>query len=113
MTLRAGKLREKIDIQAVIQLADGAGGTTKTWASFALAVPAHFEPVTGGETFALGVARSTQFYKVTIRWRGDVTPRNRIWWQGRALNIRTAADPDDGRREKLVMMAESGAPEPA
>ena len=112
MAIRPGDLRERIDIQSVAEATVAGGGKSKAWTTFAPGIWASITPLNGGEAFAQGVARSTQFYKVVIRWRGDITPRNRIIWNGQPLNIRTAADPDM-RRSSLELRVESGAAEPA
>ena len=111
MGLSAGNLRQRVTIQSPTSASDGAGGSVTTWTNGAT-VWAEVLPVNGGEAFKAGLASATQFYKVTIRFRTDVTPRNRLMWNGIPLNIRTCADLD-GRREALLMSAESGAPEPA
>ena len=112
MGLAAGSLRERVVVQAVTLTPDGSGGTTKAWTTTHESVPAMIEPLSGGEAFRAALANNTQMYRVTIRFRTDITPRNRLVWKGQVLNIRTCADPEM-RREKLVMTAESGAPEPA
>ena len=111
MALRAGDLRQRVDIQEVTETSVPGGGKSKVWNTVATTW-AQVLPLTGGEAFAQGIARSTQFYKVVIRYRPGVTPRNRLVWNGIPLNIRTVADPD-GTREALEMKAESGAAEPA
>lgn len=108
--IRAGDLREDVTIQAVTLSSDGAGGSTKAWNDTGRPASAKIEPLNGGEAFRQGMLNATQLYRVTIRWRGDISPANRLMWNGQALNIRTCADPD-GRRAALVMTVESGAPE--
>ena len=112
MGLYAGDLREVIDIQSVTEGVVPGGGTSKVWATVFEGVRAKIEPISGGEAFAQGIARNTQFYQVTIRWRMGVSPRNRIVWNGMFLNIRTCGDPDM-TREALELRVESGAAEPA
>ena len=109
--IRSGELRDRITIQGASSAPQPGGGKVKTWTDVGLPIWAKIEPLSGGEAFAQGIARNTQFYRVTIRYRSDVTPANRIMWGGVALNIRTAGDPDP-RGEALVMTAESGAGEP-
>ena len=111
MALRPGDLREKIDIQEVTEARAPGGGTSKSW-NTVTTVWAQVVPLTGGEAFAQGIARSTQFYRIVIRHLAGITPRNRVVWNGQPLNIRTVADPD-GNREALELKAESGAAEPA
>ena len=110
--LSSGDLNQVVSIQAFAETPDGAGGKTKVWSNVSAVVYATIEPANGGEAFAQGVARNTQFYRVTVRWRSGVTPANRLLWNGVPLNIRTCGDPD-GRGRALVMTAESGAAEPA
>jgi SPP1 family predicted phage head-tail adaptor len=112
MSLAAGRLRHKVDIQAFTGASDGAGGTVKTWSTVAKRVAAEVIPINGGEAFNRGIAAATQFYRVTIRYRAGITPAHRLIWKGIALNIRTCADPD-GTWEALLMTVESGAGEPA
>jgi SPP1 family predicted phage head-tail adaptor len=104
--LEAGRLRQRITYQAAVGTPDGSGGSTKAWSNLAYAW-ASVEPVNGGEVFKAGLLHATQFYKIEARFRSDITPLNRIMWKGVALNIRTCADPD-GRRESLLIVAESG-----
>jgi SPP1 family predicted phage head-tail adaptor len=111
MRLSAGTLNQRMDIQSFTGASDGGGGTVKAWEKTAT-ISAKVEPLNGGEAFRQGVANATQLYRVTIRFRTDINPANRLMWNGTALNIRTCADPD-GRREALVMTVESGAAEPA
>ena len=111
MGISAGSLRDQVQIQAATSSGDGAGGAIKTWSTFAT-VWAAITPISGGEAFAQGLARNTQFYRVTIRFRSDVSAANRIMWGTLPLNIRSASDPDR-RGEALVMTVESGVGEPA
>jgi SPP1 family predicted phage head-tail adaptor len=106
VSLNAGDLNRKVTIQAPIRAPDGAGGWATTWNSIAT-VAAQITPISGGEALRLGVERSTQFYKVSIRFRSDVTSAHRLLFGAVALNIRTCSDPD-GTREELAITAESG-----
>lgn len=109
--MRAGKLRHRVDVQAISRVPDGAGGQAKTWTSFATSVACEIIPLTGGEAFRHGMASNTQMYRVTMHYRSDITPAHRLAWDGVFLNIRTIGDPEN-RRRNLVMTAESGAGEP-
>lgn len=110
MSVPAGELDQRVAIQVASATSDGAGGSRKSWATVTT-IWAKVEPMNGGEAFAQGVERATQFYRVTIRRRGGVSQKNRLLWKGVALNIRTCADMD-GRNADLTMMVESGAGEP-
>lgn len=109
--IRPGDLQDRLSIQASTSSPQAGGGKIKAWADIASPIWAKVEPLNGGEAFSQGIARNTQFYRITIRWRGDVTPANRLMWNGMALNIRTCADPDRSRTA-LLITAESGVGEP-
>ncbi len=106
MSLSAGRLRQRVTIQSPVGTPDGGGGNVRTWSSVTT-VGAEVLPVNGGEAFRAGIANATQFYRVTIRFREDVTPIHRLLWKGTPLNIRTIGDPTN-RREELLITAESG-----
>jgi SPP1 family predicted phage head-tail adaptor len=102
----AGRLRERVVIEAPIRAGDGAGGTMVTWTPLAT-MWAEMRMLTGAEV-TLGErdeARSPVI--ATIRFRDDVTAEMRLVWRGRALNIRALRDPD-GARRWLELRAEGG-----
>jgi SPP1 family predicted phage head-tail adaptor len=107
--LSPGRLNSRVTIQRDDKVEVGTGFEAN-WVDVAT-VWAEVLPANGGEAFSQGILRQTQFYRVTIRMRNDVTPEHRLIWRTRGaeavLNIRTCADPD-GRREALLMTAESG-----
>ena len=112
MSLAAGRLRESITIESAAGRVRVGPGHASNWAPIAT-VRAEVLPVNGGEAFSQGLERGTQFYRVTIRHRDDVTPQHRLIWHRRGgdvlLNVRTCDDPDN-RRQALLMSAESGVP---
>jgi SPP1 family predicted phage head-tail adaptor len=105
--ISAGNLRERLTIQINSPTRAGAGWDDN-WTDFAT-VYAEVLPINGGEAFGRGIERQTQFYRITIRWRANITPQHRLVWRGQLLNIRTCADPDN-RRQALLITAESGVP---
>lgn len=109
MGLNPGRLNQQVTIQVPTETRQAGGGKQRTWDDVDT-VWAEVLPANGGEAFAQGVARNTMFFRITIRFRTDVTPRHRLLWNGQYLNIRTCADPDQ-RRESLLISAESGVPE--
>ena len=116
MTIGKGlssRMRERVTIQEANVVDNGRGGrrtpTGETpWRDVAAKVPAEVLPLRGGEALNLGVQRSTQLYRVTMRNRTDVTTAHRLLWNGVALDIRTAPPSTD--RTTLVMTCESGVP---
>lgn len=103
----ASRLRGKVTIQSATRSPDGKGGQVKSWLNMAVDLPAEVIALRGQEAVAHNLLSSNQLWKVTIRYRGDVTTDHRLLIAGAPMNIRSCADPD-GRRCELVMTAESG-----
>lgn len=101
----ASRLNRRVVLQFPARIANGKGGFTKSWTS----TPAFAEmlPLRGGEAVEHNLLNAKQLWRVTIRYRPDVTTECRIIHDGRELNIRTSED-IDGRRRELVMTCESG-----
>ncbi len=108
MTLAAGRMRERVEIQAPDHLADGAAGRRTRWRRVG-SVAAEVIPLTGSSGVDDVVVRDSQAWRVTIRHRSDITTGHRLMYRGTALRINAAVDPDM-RRERLVMSCESGGP---
>lgn len=108
------RLRERVFIQEPNTVDNGRGGRKvpdgqPAWRDISGEVPAEIVPLRGGEALNLGVQRSTQLYRVTIRKPvGDITTAHRLLWGEVALDIRTAPPSTD--RVTIVMTCESGVP---
>lgn len=73
------------------------------------AVPAEVECLNGREALIAGALQGIASFQVTVRWRADVAVADQVRLaDGRDLNIRSAED-IDGRREWLVIMADTGS----
>ncbi len=86
--MRAGELRERITIQAPTAVQNSYGEETITWSDVAT-VWASVEFLAGQERYqrAVDQAVSTATYRITMRYRDDVTEEHRIQWRGRYLGI--------------------------
>jgi SPP1 family predicted phage head-tail adaptor len=60
----------------------------------------------GRESVMEKVLQGISVYRITIRWRSDVSAQNQLLYGQQTLNIRSAVDPDD-RREQLVIIADT------
>lgn len=106
--LRSGDLNRQVDIEIEERTPNGAGGFTTIWTPIAREVWAAMIPLRGDEALSLGVQRSSQLWKITIRYRADVTVKHRLRHRDQVLEIKTAVDPF-GRRDRIVMTAEGRA----
>ncbi len=106
LAIATGKLNRRVTIQAPVRSENGKGGILKSWDDL-ITVWAEMIPLRGSEALDQALLERRQIWKVTIRHRDDVSPDNRLQFRGRPMNIITAEDPD-GKRQWLVLTAESG-----
>lgn len=101
--MAAGKLRERVTLQAETQTPDGAGGYSLGWSDVAT-VWASVKPMRGKESLESMQVRDVQPYEVMIRYNSavTVTPKHRLSWNGKLLNIRSVVNRD--MRDKYLML---------
>jgi SPP1 family predicted phage head-tail adaptor len=104
MGIAAGRLRERVTIEAFAGVADGLGGQTDAWQRVAT-VWADVLPLAGREAMVAGAMTGIEPYRVELRRRAGLTPQHRLSWRGRQLNIRSVFDQAPDR---TVVLAEAG-----
>lgn len=102
----SSRLRDRVEIMRSTKVDNGKGGYTTSWAVVAAAVPAEVLGQTGSEALRDKVLLGVRVYRITLRHRSDLAPKDQLRYQGDDLNIRSAVDPD-GRRERLVIIADN------
>lgn len=85
--MNAGRLTERVTIEAEVRTPDDAGGATLTWSAVAT-VWAAVEPLKGREQVEAMKLESSNLYRVAVRNHVAVTAANRLMWRGHVLNIR-------------------------
>lgn len=103
---RIGMLNERVTIQRYTESRDDLGGVTRTWGDLR-SCAARVRPVKGREADDAGRLAAIETYLVDIRWWQGITPRDRLVWRGRVLNIRSVENRDE-RRRFLTMECEAG-----
>lgn len=101
-------LQCRITIEQALDVADGAGGVTRGWATQAV-VWASLRTAGGGRRDIADRPELAERYRIRMRWRGDVDGSRRLRHGERLLAIRSAHDPD-GRRRWLDLIAEEITP---
>lgn len=97
MTLSAGRLRHRIDIQQKVTEQDSTGDTVTTWQTLAASVPAAVEPLSVREFIAAQATQSQTVARVTIRYRPGLDATMRILHRGQVYNPQGwLADADSG-----------------
>ena len=106
MGLPAGKLDQRISIEAKAVTRNGIGEEIVTWETVA-EVCARVEPIRGREWFAAAQMQDATDHRVTIRYRAGITREMRVLWRGEPLDIVSVIDVN-ARRENLELMCLSG-----
>ena len=85
-----GDLTQIVTLQSVTRTADGGGGVSEAWGTFAedATVYAYVTPLRGSEGARDGGVNASGLWLFSIRNRSDVTEQDRILWNGEAYNIR-------------------------
>lgn len=110
--LRASDLRHRVTIRRASEVEKANGGYEDVWSDLAV-VWAEVTGLDGRESVMAHVLSGVSVYRVRIRWRGDIRASDQIrstaaCFGGRDVNIRSVVDPD-GRREQLVIIADTAA----
>lgn len=96
-------MRQRVTLQSFTAGSDGQGGTTKTFATLVSGLPAKVVPIGGSEAVETNAQTATLRTMVTIRYRSDVSVKQRIVWGSRTLEIGAIQDPD-GRSSRLELL---------
>lgn len=91
-----GKLRHKMSLQQQVLTPDGGGGFTASWQEVA-EIYADIAELTGGESLDAGQLAAVTPCRITILYRGDVTPAQRLATGSRIYDIVSARDPDGSK----------------
>lgn len=98
-----GDLRERVMIQRTTNTRDSVGGIIQSWATVAT-VWASVEPMSAGEQFRRQQVQAKADWRVTIRYRNDILPADRITWRERVFQVRGLTA--DERRRFLAISCE-------
>lgn len=103
--MRAGRLRHKATIQTSTEAQNSFGEPIRTWTTFAT-VWMEIAPMTGRELTAQKAALSETTIRVVIRYLSGVTPKMRVVYGTRTLEIESVADRDERHAEMELMCHE-------
>lgn len=106
--MKTPELRHLLTIQEPVRTPDGGGGFTTAWQDIATgpAVYAAIEPLPGREELRQGQMTPVQSWRITLRYRADITPALRLAEGATIYNITSVRD-IDGRAAYLEILAAS------
>lgn len=105
----ASRMRHQITFQSENPSADTAGGYVLAWTNGATVwaeIKTRFSH-SGSEKFSAGQLENRTSYAITTRYISGITPKMRILFGSRVLNIRSVVNLD-GKNEILEIFAEEG-----
>ncbi len=92
--MRAGDLYDRITIQTNTPTRDTFGAPIDHWSTLAT-VWAQVVATAGGEQIAQAAGVVTTIYKITLRYRDDITSAMRVLYGDRILEIRAILSGDE------------------
>lgn len=104
--VHAGLLRKRISIERLTETPDGGGGWTVTWAELDKAW-AYIKPLSGTESMVAMQLEDVITHDIVIRYRSDITAKDRIVYAGRDFNIISVINPEE-RDKWLQLRCEEG-----
>src|SRR5262245_4655165 len=93
-TTAIGDLRERVELQILTTSRDSIGGLVESWSAL-VTVWARVAPMSAGEQFRRQQMQASAQWRVTIRYRADVTTKMRVVWGSRVFQVRGAPSPDE------------------
>ena len=103
--MKAGKLRHWITIQVANKEPNEHGQLIEAWRDF-WSGNASVSPTSGSESFSGKQTKATATHRIETRFVDGVTPKMRIKFGSRTLNIESAIDPDERGIELVIMATE-------
>lgn len=103
--MQPGRLRHRVAVQGAVDVADGSGGY-KRERPVLMTLWAEVIGLAGREATVAGALTGITPYRVTLRWRNDLTTTHQLVFEGERLNIRSINDPD-GRRQWLTLICDN------
>jgi len=95
--MQSGLLRKRLTIQQRSTSQDDYGQQLTSWTDFAT-VWGEVVPSSGRENISAEALQSSETHIVTIRYRSGVTPKMRIMYGSRILDIQSVLDENERHR---------------
>jgi SPP1 family predicted phage head-tail adaptor len=92
-----GVMRQRLSLEAAVELADDSGALQTTWSPLG-EIWGQIIPASSGDRFVADRQEETITHRVLIRWRSDMQSGMRFRLGGRTFLVRSAFDPDERQR---------------
>ncbi len=105
--LNSGMLRHKVTLERETLTTDSIGGDSSSWSTLAADVFTMIKPVSGNERFQAMRLETNLTHTIFMRYRSDLTTKDRIDFNGRKFQIRFIKNVEE-RNKWLEIKAEEG-----
>jgi SPP1 family predicted phage head-tail adaptor len=107
-----GKLRHRIEIQALIIDTDSDGAQSEAWSNnFNTQLWADVQPLSGRELIEAGAVQSKVNTRIVIRYREGVLPNMRVLHKNNIYNIQAIIPDKETGNKYLTLICTSGVNE--
>ena len=104
--LTSGMLRHKVVIEREVITQDSVGGYSSAWATHKT-VYAAIKPTGGSERLHAMRLESNISHKVYLRYTADITPKDRIIYNGREMQIRAVINVEERNKWLELLCSEN------
>jgi SPP1 family predicted phage head-tail adaptor len=104
--MQAGRLRHRVTLQSYSESLSALGEPLKTWTDLAT-VWADVSPERGKEAIAAMQINASVMHRVRIRYREGLTPKMRVVFGTRTLQVEAVLNVDERDRELLLVCVEA------
>ena len=108
MSIAAGKLRHRVDIEQLTITQDSSGDAVRSWSALHSSVPASIEPLSARDFIAASSVQSQIVARITIRYRSGLNASMRLNHNGTIYNISGILQDKDSGLEYLTMPVTAG-----
>jgi SPP1 family predicted phage head-tail adaptor len=104
--MQAGRMRERVAIQTNTPSQDAYGQPVESWATSATVWAEIVATANGTERAEAGGQQviAESLYRITIRWRDDVSVKQRVVWTVRSRTFEIENIQDGSGRETIVLL---------
>lgn len=101
-----GQFRHRVTIQKYTANLDSFGQEVKEWVDICT-VWASVEPLRGREFFRAQTIHAEVTTRITIRYKGGISPKMKVVFDGRCFDILSVINPEEKNKEIHLMCKES------
>lgn len=109
MSIPAGRLRHRVQIEQLVTEQDSDGASVETWAdAVGCFVPAEIMPLSGRELIAAAAVQAKVSTRIRIRYRAGISPSMRVVHRGILYGVEAVVPDQTSGVRYLTLMCTDG-----